>query len=422
MRGPFRRAIETAPRGGYGSQAVGSFPLSAARELRAPQRIRVLVADDEPHLRGALAELLAQEEQVFFVGAAADADEAIALAEREQPDVALLDVKMPAGGGPRAAREIQRLSPSTRVIALSAFEDRPTVLEMLRAGCVGYLVKGTAAEEILGSIRRVAQGGTSLSDEVVGGIVHELSSQLRRQEIEEEQIEARRDEIHRFIAGEGLSMAYQPIVNLEDHDVIGVEALARFRSFPMRRPDEWFAEARGIDLGVDLELAAIRQATIGLPKLPPRSYLSVNCSHRAARSVDLAPILEPLADRMVVEITEHEAVDDYDELARWLAPLRGMGVRIAIDDAGAGYASLRHTLQIAPDIVKVDISLTRSIDEDRGKRAIAKALISFAQEMGMTIVAEGIETDAELRTLLELGVRYGQGYFLAQPGMLPDAR
>ena len=136
-------------------------------------------------------------------------------------------------------------------------------------------------------------------------------------------------------------------------------------------------------------------------------------------AADLAPIVEPIADRMVVEITEHEAVDDYDELARWLAPLRALGVRIAIDDAGAGYASLRHTLQIAPDIVKVDISLTRSIDGDRGKRALARALISFAQEMDMTIVAEGIETDAELQTLLELGVRYGQGYFLAQPGTLP---
>ena len=293
------------------------------------------------------------------------------------------------------------------------------MLEMLRAGCVGYLVKGTAAEDILGSIRRVAQGGTSLSDEVVGGIVHELSSQLRREEIEQEQIEARRDEILRFVAGEGMSMAFQPIVNLEDHDVIGVEALARFRSFPMRRPDEWFAEARALDLGVQLELSTIRQAALGLPKLPPRSYLSVNCSHRAARSPELAPILEPVAERMVVEITEHEAVDDYEELARWLAPLRALGVRIAIDDAGAGYASLRHTLQIAPDIVKVDISLTRSIDGDRGKRALARALISFAQEMDMTIVAEGIETDAELQTLLELGVRYGQGYFLAQPGTLP---
>ncbi len=419
MPSPCVRAIAWGIPGGYGSQVVRSFPLAATAMSRPPQRIRVLVADDEPALRGALAELLAQEDRIFFVGAAADADEAIALAQREQPDVALLDVKMPAGGGPRAAREIQRLSPGTRVIALSAFEDRPTVLEMLRAGCVGYLVKGTAAEDILGSIRRVAQGGTSLSDEVVGGIVHELSSQLRREEIEQEQLEARRGEILRFVSGEGMSMAFQPIVNLEDHDVVGVEALARFRSFPMRRPDEWFAEARTLDLGVQLELSTIRQAALGLPKLPPRSYLSVNCSHRAARSPDLAPILEPVAQRMVVEITEHEAVDDYDELARWLAPLRALGVRIAIDDAGAGYASLRHTLQIAPDIVKVDISLTRSIDGDRGKRALARALISFAQEMDMTIVAEGIETDAELQTLLELGVRYGQGYFLAQPGTLP---
>ena len=118
----------------------------------------MLVADDEPALRGALADLLAHEDRVSFVGAAADADEAIALAARERPDVALVDVKMPAGGGPRAAREIQRLSPATRVIALSAFEDRPTVLEMLRAGAVGYLVKGTPTEDIMGSIRRVAEG------------------------------------------------------------------------------------------------------------------------------------------------------------------------------------------------------------------------------------------------------------------------
>jgi len=379
----------------------------------------VLVADDEPALRGALAELLAHEDRVAFVGAAADADEAIALAARERPDVALVDVKMPAGGGPRAAREIQRLSPSTRVIALSAFEDRPTVLEMLRAGAVGYLVKGTATEDILGSIRRVAEGGTSLSDEVVSGIVHELSSQLRREEIEREEVEARREEIHRFLKGEGVSMAFQPIVDLDNHDVAGVEALARFRSFPLRSPHEWFAEAIALELGVELERATIRSAVALLPQLPPRAYLSVNCSHRAARAGDLLSLLAPVAERMVVEITEHEAVDDYDELARALDPLRALGVRIAIDDAGAGYASLRHTLQIAPDIVKVDISLTRSIDSDRGKRALASALISFAEEMGMTIVAEGIETAAELQTLKDLGVHYGQGYFLAHPGQLP---
>jgi EAL domain-containing protein (putative c-di-GMP-specific phosphodiesterase class I) len=136
------------------------------------------------------------------------------------------------------------------------------------------------------------------------------------------------------------------------------------------------------------------------------------------RSPELIDLLAASPGRLVVEITEHEPVDDYDELADSLRPLRALGVRIAIDDAGAGYASLRHTLALAPDIVKVDISLTHSIDVDRGRRALASALISFADEMDMTIVAEGIETAAELATLRELGVRYGQGYHLAEPAAL----
>jgi DNA-binding NarL/FixJ family response regulator len=156
----------------------------------SPQRIRVLVADDEPALRGALAELLAQEERIFFVGAAADADEAIALAQREQPDVALLDVKMPAGGGPRRAGDPAAVPrhPRDRALRVRGSSDRardaPRRLRRLPR-------QGDRGEDILGSIRRVAQGGTSLSDEVVGGIVHELSSQLRREEIEQEQIERR---------------------------------------------------------------------------------------------------------------------------------------------------------------------------------------------------------------------------------------
>jgi EAL domain-containing protein (putative c-di-GMP-specific phosphodiesterase class I)/AmiR/NasT family two-component response regulator len=393
---------------------VGLSPIEAS----VRERIRVLVADDEPGLRGALADLLAQDEHVLLVGAAADADEAIALAEREQPDVALVDVKMPAGGGPRAAREIQRLSPTTRVIALSAFEDRPTVLEMLRAGAVGYLVKGTAAEDIVGSIVRVADGGTSLSAEVVGGIVHELSSQLRREEVERQERETRRDEIQRFVEGDGVSMVFQPIMELETRTIVGVEALARFRSIPLRAPDAWFAEAVALELGVQLELATIRQALKMLPAVPDDAYLSVNCSQAAARSPLLAQTLGAVAGRMVIEITEHEPVDDYVALSEALAPLRARGVRVAIDDAGAGYASLRHTLQLSPDIIKVDISLTRDIDADRGRRALASALISFADEMGMTIVAEGIESDAELRTLQELGVRYGQGFYLAEPAPL----
>jgi EAL domain-containing protein (putative c-di-GMP-specific phosphodiesterase class I)/FixJ family two-component response regulator len=384
----------------------------------AADLIRVLIADDEPALCGALAELLGQEDRVLIVGTAGDADEAIELAGTSFPDVALVDVKMPAGGGPRAAREIIRISPLTRVIALSAFEDRPTVLEMLRAGAVGYLVKGTAAEEIVGSITRVMKGGTSLSTEVVGGIVAELTSQLRRQEIFEEALEMRRTEIHRFLSGEGLTMAFQPIVDLRTRSMVGMEALARFRSLPLRAPNEWFAEAVQLELGVQLELATIREALRSIRLLPEDVYLSVNTSHRAAMSPELPDVLGDLAPRIVVEITEHEAIGDYRELMHALSELRAAGVRVAIDDAGAGFASLRHTLQIAPDIVKVDISLTRDIDIDRGRRALTSALISFADEMSMTIVAEGIERPEELATLLELGVQYGQGFYLAEPGPL----
>lgn len=399
-------AVGTSPYDTDGAGGLASGPIS------------VLIADDEPALRVALADLIAHEDDVVLIGTAGDADEAIAIASDSRPDVALVDVSMPAGGGPRAAREIARCSPDTRVIALSAFEDRPTVLEMLRAGAVGYLVKGTTGEEIIGSIQKVMAGGASLSAEVISGIVAELSKQLRREDAEQQRVEVRRGEIERFVAGEGVSMAFQPIVDLTTEAVVGVEALARFSTPPPRPPNEWFAEAVSLALGVQLELVTLRQALHALPKIAPHVYLAVNCSHRAALSAELTALLEPHADRLVVEITEHEAVEDYATLVDSLAPLRARGARVAIDDAGAGFASLRHTLRIAPDIVKLDMSLTRSIDSDRAKRALAAAMVSFAKEMGFSLVAEGIETAEELMTLRELGVGFGQGFFLGEPGPL----
>ena len=301
-------AVGTSPYAPGGASSVGADP------------IRVLIADDEPALRIALADLLAHDDEVVLIGSAGDADEAIQLAVDEHPDVALVDVKMPAGGGPRAAREIMRVSPDTRVIALSAFEDRPTVLEMLRAGAVGYLVKGTAGEEILGSIQKVMAGGASLSSEVIAGIVHELTQQLRREEAAREERDARRGEIERFVAGEGLSMVFQPIVELSTRNTVGVEALARFRSLPLRPPNEWFAEAVQLALGVQLELTTIAQALRELDRVPEGAYLAVNCSHHAATSSQLARLLGSDAGRIVLEITEHEAVEDYVALVDGARP------------------------------------------------------------------------------------------------------
>lgn len=145
-------------------------------------RIRVLIAEDEGAVRDALVDLVSSDPTMEVVAAAADADQAIELAIDTKPDVALIDVKMPGGGGPRAAREIRGHSPQTHLVALSAYEDRSTVLEMLRAGVVGYVVKGTPADEILDTVRRSMRGQGSLSVEVTADVIHELAMLLERSE------------------------------------------------------------------------------------------------------------------------------------------------------------------------------------------------------------------------------------------------
>ena len=146
------------------------------------ERTRVLVAEDEEAVREALVDLLSSDATIDVVGSAKDANEAIEMAGESKPHVALVDVKMPGGGGARAAREIRTNSPQTHVVALSAYEDRRTVLEMLRAGAVGYLVKGTSADEILRTVRRSIRGQGSLSAEVTADVIHELVSLLDRSE------------------------------------------------------------------------------------------------------------------------------------------------------------------------------------------------------------------------------------------------
>jgi EAL domain-containing protein (putative c-di-GMP-specific phosphodiesterase class I)/CheY-like chemotaxis protein len=382
--------------------------------------IRVLVADDEAVLRTALADLVASDYDFELVGMAKDADEAIALAEETHPDVALVDVRMPAGGGLRVAEELRKRMPGTKVLAHTAVDDRATVVRMLQGGAVGYLVKGTQPTEILAAIRRAARGFPSVSPEVMSGLVKDLADQLQREEIATSQQAARIERITRAIEGNGRSTAFQPILELDGHRLVGMEALARFPQeedpWPIER---WFTEAADIGLGTELELACNRSALTALALIPADAYLSINVSHRTAESEDLATLLGAFdSSRIVIEITEHEAVADYERLTQALQRLRGLGARIAIDDAGAGFASLRHILLIAPEIIKIDVSLTSRIDSDPRRRALAAALISFAEEMTIDVIAEGVETEEEHAALRALGVRLGQGYFLGRPGPL----
>lgn len=222
--------------------------------------------------------------------------------------------------------------------------------------------------------------------------------------------------IERFVLGRGLSHVLQPIYDLESGEMMAAEALARFAGRPQRSPDEWFEEASAIGLGVPLEIASARRSMRLLPLLPPGAALCVNAGPElltCEEAMSLFSGAEP--GRVIVELTEQVRVHDYPRLTEAIAGLRSLGVRMAIDDTGAGFASLAHILKLSPDIIKLDRALTSGLDHDPVRRALAAALVTFAAETGAEIVAEGIETPQEVASLQQLGIRYGQGFFLCRP-------
>lgn len=238
----------------------------------------------------------------------------------------------------------------------------------------------------------------------------------------EEEVRRSRDEsrirrrISRLLDGDAFSMVWQPIVNVPSHRVVGVESLARFPGDDGRSPADWFDEAAMVGLGNELESKAVEKAAMGLEHLPPNVYVSFNASAGAFLKDEVVKMLLQLPlQRLVLEITEHDVIEDYELLSATLAPLRAKGLRLAVDDAGAGYASFRHVLRLRPEIIKLDMSLTRDIDSDVTRRSLAASLVQFSHDIESSLVAEGVETPGELETLESLGVHTVQGFYLHRP-------
>jgi EAL domain-containing protein (putative c-di-GMP-specific phosphodiesterase class I) len=226
--------------------------------------------------------------------------------------------------------------------------------------------------------------------------------------------------VARLMEADTLGMQFQPIVDLRDGRVVGIESLARFATEPRWAPDVWFKEAWEVGLGVELEVHAVRTALAALGNVPSGSYLSVNVSPSTITTEEFQDAMDDAAgDNVVIELTEHAPVHDYAEIGASLGRLRERGVRLAIDDAGAGFASLRHILRLAPDMIKLDVTLTGGIEADPVRNALASSLVLFAGRIGATITAEGIESQHDLDALRSLGVGFGQGYYLARPRNLP---
>lgn len=247
-----------------------------------------------------------------------------------------------------------------------------------------------------------------VNDEVRAIDAHEVHERQRR-------VHGVVDDVHN-----ALTMVFQPIVDLGTGYVAGAEALARFSAVPIRPPNQWFADAAEAGVGTELEIAAIRAAVDHAYLLPPGAFLSVNTSPSVLLSPAFTEVLEAGTDRLiVVELTEHEAIVNYEPINETVFRLRKFGTRLAVDDAGAGFAGLHHILRLQPDYIKLDRLLVTDIDIDPARRSLVSALLTFSYETGAELIAEGIETAAEFNTLRALGVRYGQGYHLARPGRLP---
>jgi EAL domain-containing protein (putative c-di-GMP-specific phosphodiesterase class I) len=229
-----------------------------------------------------------------------------------------------------------------------------------------------------------------------------------------------RADLTTLITTENVDVAYQPIFDLRTNRCLGIEALARFPE-PFTRPDLTFAAAHSVGLGLELEELIVRRAWSLLPRLAKDQYLALNLTPeslfalaRRAHDRDEVPL-----SSLVIEITEHVAIDAYAELRGELEQLRERGLRVAVDDAGAGYASLRHVIELKPDIVKIDRSLIHGLAEDCARRVAVSAFVSVARDLGSTVVAEGVELRADRDAVRALGVHAAQGYLLGRPSTDP---
>ena len=309
---------------------------------------------------------------------------------------------------------LPRAVPDTSVEPVVALLD---VTRLLPIG--GYLgVPVTLADgRVYGSLCCLTHEAAPQFDEAATAFLSSVAGSLSRALGEEEHERAGRRTLLASIDGlldaKALTMRYQPVVDLISGAVRGVEALARFQD-TSRTTAQWFSDASHVDRSAELELRAVALALADTRDWYGDLWLNLSAS------VLVSPALAGMfghrdLTHLLVEVSEHEEVSDYAALRRALQPFREAGLRVAVDDVGAGFASLRHVLELSPDVIKLDISLVQGMPTDPARQALVSALVAFAGQAGALVVAEGIETDAELQAVRATDVALGQGFHLSVP-------
>jgi EAL domain-containing protein (putative c-di-GMP-specific phosphodiesterase class I)/CheY-like chemotaxis protein len=343
----------------------------------------------------------------------------------DPPDLVLLDLHMPAPDGFTLLNDIATAVAEDDIVpilVLTADATTDSREVALGQGAHDILTKPFHYPELLLRVHNLLtlRAKHTRVQEHDARVTSALEAHSRSAEADADRRRAISARIDRVVGGDGLTMVYQPVVDLFDGSIVGAEALARFSAPDAPRPDVWFLEADEVGRRIEAEVFAVGCALDRLDDLPSGAFLSVNACAETIRS---GALLDRLAEapgyRLVVELTEHESIDDYPQLIAGIDALRERGIRLAVDDTGSGFSSFNHILRLSPDIIKLDRGLVAGVDADPARRSLMASMIHFANETGTMLIGEGIESEDELVVLRSLGLRHGQGYLLARPGPLP---
>jgi EAL domain-containing protein (putative c-di-GMP-specific phosphodiesterase class I) len=316
----------------------------------------------------------------------------------------ILDGKLPAVMPDITRFPVAMRLPAAKMPRIRSYVSVPVVLS-------DGTVYGTFCAAGFGKDKDLSKRDKALMEVLSQAAAVILEPDVRRRERHKE-IEDRLMPV--FDAG-GPLVVLQPIVGIRTGRRIGAEALSRFPQEWQRPPDVCFAEAHEIGVGDRLEILALRNAAAHLAGVD--GYIAMNISPATLLTDECLELLGGLSlERVLLELSEHQQVEDYEQLKGVLAPLRGAGMRLAIDDVGAGFSSLRHIVLTQPDVIKLDRSIVTGVGADPVLRVLVKSLADLAAACGATVVAEGVETGADALALAGLGVHHGQGWFYGRPG------
>ena len=364
---------------------------------------RILVVDDDPVVCDIVRHALALEGvEVVTVG---DGGAALDHLHRHPVDLVLLDRRMPGMDGLEVLAEI-RADPTTAdvsVLLVTGMDGTASAVEGLDTGADDYIVKPFEPDELAARVRaQLRNRRTAPSDQDGAARTQRWDAERR---------------IRGIVRERRFRPVFQPIVELRSGSVVGHEALTRFADG--LDPAEVFGTASAHGIGCELEQATLVLAVEAAQAQAPGRWLALNVTPTMLLGdTELDPILRRTGrSDLVLEISEMEPVHDYGALLHAIDAL-GASVQISVDDAGAGFASLAHILALRAQFVKLDKSWVQGIDVEPAKRALVAGLQRFAVETGASLIAEGIETEAQLAAIEALGVAYGQGYLLGRPGEL----